>query len=153
MAITKSDCLLLMTELKNKGVPNADSYIKELLKYKEPTLNVIKFINDAKELDCRTFYEKIRRSYNEHHSKLYINIVTNDLEPKDILTCLASLNLQILIHLKTVENTQMFLRQMRFEEIQKVMLNYSIKGDIIPCQKLLSLFRADIKVLESLSKN
>ena len=151
MAITKSDCLILLTELENNNISNADTYIKELMKYKEPTLNIIKFINDNKELECRNFYEKIRKSYNEHHSKLYKNIVTNDLEPKEILTCLASLNLQILIHLKNVKNSQMFLRQLRFEEIQKVMLNYAIKGDIIPCQKLLELFRADIKVLESLS--
>lgn len=149
--INRSDCLILLNELKENGV-DTNEILKEVFKSKEPTLDVIKFINDNKTLDARLFYEKIRRSYNDKHSNLYINIVKGDLEPKDVLTCLASLNLQILLYNKNVENSKMFLRHMRFEEIQKVMLNYYLTGDIIPCQKLLVLFKLDLKALEEISK-
>ena len=149
--INRSDCLVLLNELKNNGI-DTSSVTKELIKLKEPTLDILKFINDNKTLDARLFYEKIRRSYNDHKSKLYLNIVRGNLEPKDVLTCLASLNLQILLYNKNVDNSVMFLRHMRFEEIQKVMLNYSLTGDIIPCQKLLNLFKLDLKALEEISK-
>ena len=149
--INRSDCLVLLNELKENGV-DTKQITKELIKQKEPTLEILKFINDNKTLDARLFYEKIRKSYNNHHSNLYINIVKGNLEPKDVLTCLASLNLQILLYNKNVENSIMFLRHMRFEEIQKVMLNYSLTGDIIPCQKLLNLFKLDLKALEEISK-
>lgn len=150
--INRSDCLILLNELKENGVDTSD-ITKELIKKKEPTLEVLKFINDNKTLEARLFYEKIRKSYNNHRSNLYINIVKGNLEPKEVLTCLASLNLQILLYNKNVDNSTMFLRHMRFEEIQKVMLNYSLTGDIIPCQKLLSLFKLDLKALEEISKN
>ena len=149
--INRSDCLVLLNELKENGV-DTKQITKELIKQKEPTLEILKFINDNKTLDARLFYEKIRKSYNNHHSNLYINIVKGNLEPKDVLTCLASLNLQILLYNKNVDNSVMFLRHMRFEEIQKVMLNYSLTGDIIPCQKLLNLFKLDLKALEEISK-
>ena len=149
--INRSDCLILLNELKNNGIDTTE-VTKELIKVKEPTLEILKFINDNKTLDARLFYEKIRKSYNNHKSKLYLNIVKGNLEPKDILTCLASLNLQILLYNKNVENSTMFLRHMRFEEIQKVLLNYSLTGDIIPCQKLLNLFKLDLKALEEISK-
>ena len=149
--INRSDCLILLNELKNNGIDTTE-ITKELIKVKEPTLEILKFINDNKTLDARLFYEKIRKSYNNHKSKLYLNIVKGNLEPKDILTCLASLNLQILLYNKNVENSTMFLRHMRFEEIQKVLLNYSLTGDIIPCQKLLNLFKLDLKALEEISK-
>lgn len=149
--INRSDCLILLNELKEKGVDTSE-VIKEVFKSKEPTLEIIKFINDNKTLEARMFYEKIRKSYNDKRSNLYINIVKGDLESKDVLTCLASLNLQILLYSKNVDNSKMFLRHMRFEEIQKVMLNYYLTGDIIPCQKLLSLFKLDLKALEEISK-
>ena len=150
--INRSDCLILLNELKTQGV-DASLITKELLKAKEPTLEVLKFINDNKTLDARLFYEKIRKSYNNKKSSLYINIVRGNLEPKEILTCIASLNLQILLYnSKYVENSTMFLRHMRFEEIQKVMLNYALTSDIIPCQKLLTLFKLDLKALEEISK-
>lgn len=149
--INRSDCLILLNELKEKGVDTKDITL-ELFKTKEPSLEILKFINDNKTLDARLFYEKIRKSYNNHKSNLYINIVKGNLEPKEVLTCLASLNLQILLYNKNVENSTMFLRHMRFDEIQKVMLNYFINGDIIPCQKLLNLFKLDLKALEEISK-
>lgn len=148
--INRSDCLILLNELKEQGIDTSTT-LKKLIKTKEPTTEILKFINDNKTLDARLFYEKIRKSYNNNKSNLYINIVRGNLEPKDILTCLASLNLQILLYNKNVENSTMFLRHMRFEEIQKVMLNYSLTGDIVPCQKLLNLFKLDLKALEAIA--
>ena len=148
MAINKQDCLLLLTELEDDGV-DCKEITKELLREGTPTVNVLKFINDNRQLDVTLFYEKLRKSYNNKKSKLYINIVKEDFkDPKDILTTLASLNLQILLYNKNVEDTTIFLKHCRFEEINMCLYNDSKTYDLIPCQKLLKLIKADLKVLE-----
>lgn len=146
--ISKQDILVLLTELKEQGIDTTQQ-VRELLKNNEPTLDVIKFINDNRELEATAFYEKLRKSYNNKKSSLYINIVKEKYdEPKDILTTLASLSLQILLFSKHVDDVSMFLRHTRFEEIQKCMLKYAKDADLIPAQQLLKAVKADLKVLE-----
>lgn len=152
--ITKLDCLNLLFELKDNGV-ECDTQIKKMISMSSPDIEIIKFINDHKELNVRKFYEKIRKSYNKKKSNLYINIVkepTEDINPKDILCTLASLQLQILLFNKTIQDSA-FLHNMRFDEISKVLLNYYVTKDIIPCQKLLNFVKSDLKVLEEISKD
>ena len=152
--ITKSDCLNLLFELKESGVECADQ-IKHLIILSEPDIETIKFINDHKELNVRKFYEKLRKSYNHKKSNLYMNIVRDDkdtITSKDIVCTLASLQLQILLFNKTLDDTT-FLQNARFDEISKVLLNYYNTKDAIPCQKLLDLFKSDLKVLEEISNN
>lgn len=152
MAITKQDCLLLLTELQDEGI-ECKTQISDLFKSDSPTIDVLKFINDNKQLDVVAFYEKMRKAYNHKKSKLYINIVKENFdEPKDILTTLASLNLQILLYNKTVQDSTIFLRFARFEEITKCLYNYAKTGDIIPCIKLLQLVKADLKILDYINR-
>lgn len=149
--ITKKECLSLLFELKENGIKCSDK-ISILLNSSEPSLEIIKFINDNKELNIRKFYEKLRKSYNEKHSKLYINIVKEDeLKPKDLLCCLGALLQQILLFYKEIDDKD-FLTQARFDDILLCLDNYRKTGDMIPCQKLLRLFKADLKVLEEISK-
>ena len=151
--ITKSECLNLLFELKDSGVDCMEQ-IKHLASLSEPDIETIKFINDRRELNVRKFYEKLRKSYNHKSSKLYMNIVKEpeeDFDPKEILCTLASLQLQILLFYKTIEDTS-FLQNARFDEIGKVLLNYYNTKNIIPCQKLLFLIKSDLKVLEEISK-
>lgn len=150
--ITKTECLGLLFELKDLGV-ECSSQIQHLLSLPEPDINTIKFINDNKELNVRKFYEKLRKSYNKKKSNLYINLVKEPsatTNPKDILCTLASLQLQILLFNKTIDDTN-FLQNMRFDEISTVLLNYYRTKDIIPCQKLLGFVKSDLKVLEEIS--
>ena len=149
--ITKTDCLLQLFEMREKGF-NVNNEIKQLMAMEQPTVEIIKKINDNMELNVRKFYEKLRKSYNSGHSKLYINIVkVNDIEPKEVVCALASLQLQILLFNKNLEDPA-FLRNARFDEISKCLLNYYKTGDIINCQKLLGFVRADLKLLEEISK-
>lgn len=154
--ITKNDCLMLLIDLKDlypDKKEEIDSKIKKLLVSTEPSLEIIKYINDNKELSLRSFYEKLRKSYNQGNSKLYKNIVTEDeLEPKELLCCLGALQQQILLYNKFLKTDTSFLKNARFGSISKCLLNYYSTGDIIPCQKLLNLFKYDLKLLEEISK-
>ena len=106
--ITKNDCYLLLSELNEKGV-DTSSPIKDLMSSTSPSIDVIKFINDNRQLDLTAFYEKIRKSYNNKKSKLYINIVKEIEHPQDVLVTLSSLLNQILLFSKNAEDRQMFL--------------------------------------------
>lgn len=69
----------------------------------------------------------------------------------DVLTTLASMNLQILLYSKNVQDKNMFLKQSRAEEIAKVLTLYYRDFDLTNCVKLLRLIKADIIAFETIS--
>lgn len=154
--ITKKDCLDLLFDLQKRASDDEVNEIvvetNRLLRMKEPDLSTIKFINDRRAFDVREFYEHIRRSYNQKKSKLYKNIVTVEtLEPREMLMCLGSLQLQALIYYHDLEDRQ-FLKHIRFNSICDCLKHFYETGDFIPCQRLLALIKADLKLFETISK-
>ena len=145
--ITRNDCILLLTILQNEGV-DVTSQLNETLQHKDVQVDVVKFINEHRQFDIAKFYEKLRKSHNAKKSPLYKNIVKEIDDPKAVLTTLASLNLQLLLFCKNVEDEQLFLHQSRFEEINACLLNYSKTWDIIPCIQLLRIIKADLSAFE-----
>ena len=152
MAIEKQDCMILLTELSEQGIDCSEQF-RTLLKNGAPTIEVLKFINENRALEVTEFYEKLRKSYNHTRSKLYINIMKEEFSnTSNVLTTLASLNLQILLFNNNTENSLVFLKHSRFEEINKCLCNYGKTFDLIPCCKLLQLIKSDIKVLEMVNE-
>lgn len=149
--ITKNDCLILLNELNLKGIDTSQQLL-DIIKQKQPDIEIIKFINDNRQLDLTNFYHKIRKSYNEKRSKLYINIVKEIEDPSEVLTTLSAMLTQILLYSKTVENRAMFLRHARAEEISAVLNNYFKNYDITYAQKLLKIIKADVKCIEYISR-
>lgn len=148
--ITRNDCLLLLADLNENGIDTTD-VTKRLFYGNEVPIDVIKFINDNRQLDLSAFYEKLRKSYNNKKSNLYKNIVKEDIEePTELLSTLASLQLQILLFSKKAEDKEMFLRHSRAREISLVLSNYFKTYDLTNCVKLLRLVKADLKALESI---
>jgi hypothetical protein len=148
-----NDLILLLTELEEKGVEGASQQIRQVVAKGEIPLETLKFINDNRILDVAHFYEQIRKSYNAKKSSLYINLVREEVnDPKDMLTTLASLNLQILLFAKHLESPQMFLSHSRAEEITRVLNNYYRTYDLKPVVALRSLIKADLKSFESIKR-
>jgi hypothetical protein len=148
-----TDLILLLTELEEKGVEGASQQIRDLVNKGEILFDTLKFINDNRILDVANFYEQIRKSYNAKKSSLYINLVREEVkEPTDMLTTLASLNLQILLFAKHLDSPQMFLSHSRAEEITRVLNNYYRTYDLKPIIALRSLIKADLKSFESIKK-
>lgn len=148
--ITKQDCLILLSEINDRGF-DCSKQIRELMSSSEPSLEIIKFINDNRQLDLTKFYEKIRKSYNDKKSNLYINIVKEIEEPNEVLTTLSALLTQILIFSKKVENRNMFLKHARCDEISRVLTRYFQTYDLISCIQLLRLIKCDLVALETVS--
>ena len=121
--ITKTDILLLLTDLQDKSNLDVSKQIsKTLSNGVDP--EIIGFINKNRQIDLYRFYEKIRKSYNDKHSTIYINIVKEITNIEDVLITLSALETQILIFAKNVENKEMFLRHSRALEISRVLSNY-----------------------------
>ena len=146
--ITRNDCVLLLTEIQNQTGESTTKYIKELFRSNDISVDILKYINDKRQLDLTKFYQKLRKSYNNKRSSLYINIVKETEDPTEVLTTLASLNLQILLFAKNVEDKPMFFNHARSNEITLVLNNYFKTYDIQPCLKLIKLIKADLKVCE-----
>lgn len=151
--ITKQDCLLLLSELRSKGIDTTEQ-IRECVSSPTVNLDVLKFINDNRPLDIIEFYEKLRKSYNNKKSVLYKNIVKELDETKitDILTTLSSLQLQIFLFAKNLDDPEQFYKHARLDEISKCILNYSQTYSLVNCINLLRIVKADMKALESISR-
>ena len=148
--ISRNDCLLLLADMNDNGIDTAD-ITRKLFATNEVSMDVIKFINDHRQLDLSAFYEKLRKSYNNKKSNLYINLVKEDIDdPTKLLSTLASLQLQILLFSDKAEDREMFLRHSRAREISLVLSNYFKTYDLTNCVKLLRLLKADLKALESI---
>ena len=147
--ISKTDCLLLLSEISdNKAKQLAQSVVVNGV-----STEVIKFLNEHRELDLSKFYEKLRHSYNNKKSKLFGNIVKEKEDTDIVLTTLASLQLQVLLFSNTVEDKQMFLRHARFTEIAKCLAIYGETNNLIPSIKLLKLIKADICAFQYIKEN
>lgn len=149
MAITKNDCLLLLTKMQEDGV-DTKAQVNKLFSTPGIPLDVLKFINNHKQLDVISFYERIRKNYNNKRSKLYINIMKEIDDPEEIITTLSALLTQIILTSEKVDNKKLFLNNVRAGEITRVLNNYFNTFDVESARKLLYLFKCDIKALESI---
>ena len=143
---------MLLSELSDKGIDTKEVTSK-LVRSHNINVEVLKFINEHRNLEILSFYDRLRVNYNNKKSKLYKSIVQMDEKlPKDAVVTLSSLLTQILLYSNTVENRELFLKHSRADEISKVLSNYFTTYDLTLCVSLLSLIRADLKVLEELNK-
>lgn len=148
--VTKNDLVLLLTEMQEKG-HNVTPQITKVMLSEGIAVDVLKFVNDNRQLDIVAFYEMLRKNYNSKKSPLYKNLVREDVkEAEDVLTTLASLNLQILLFAKKLEDDRMFLSHSRADEITSVLNNYYKTYDLRPCFRLMRLIKADLKAFESI---
>ena len=147
--ITKTDCYLLLADLEKDGVDTKEM-LNLLTSSPNLSIEVLKFINDNRQLDLSAFYERLRKNYNQKKSSLYKNIVKEIEEPNEVLTTLSSMLTQILLYAKQIDNRQMFLKHARCSEITAVLNNYFKTYDLTNCIKLLRIIKADLKCLESI---
>lgn len=150
--ITNNDCILLLSDLEDKGISEAGDLITKIAGKSNVDLSVLKFINDNRPLEVIEFYEHIRKNYNKKKSNVYINIVKEIEQPFEVLTTLSSLLTQILLYSKKLEeNRTLFLKHSRAEEISKILTYYFKTYDITKAIDLLKLIKADLLALETVS--
>lgn len=149
--ITKNDCLTILVSLEDKGV-NIDKPMRKLLTAREIPMEVLKFILDNRGIEVANFYEMLRKKHNQKKSPLYHNIVKDIEDTDEIITTLACLLVQITLYgNKLSSNKEIFQREVRAEEITRVLNNYYSTGEFDQCLALIKLLKADLLVLEHIS--
>ena len=149
--ITKNDCLSILVKLEDNGVADAKTYIKKLLVAKEPSVEVLKFISENRGLEVTNFYEMLRKQHNKKKSPLYTNILRDIAEPKEVITTLSCLLTQILLYGNKLTSASSFYREVRAEEISRVLNNYFKTNEIDACIAMIRLIKTDLLVLEYIS--
>lgn len=149
--ITKNDCLTVLVALEDRGL-NINQPMKKLVTSKEVPIEVLKFILDNRGIEVANFYEMLRKKHNDKKSPLYHNIVKDLTDPEEVVTTLACLLVQITLYSKKLStNKEIFKREVRAEEITRVLNNYYVTGTLDSCLALLRLLKADLLVLEHIS--
>lgn len=148
--ITKNDTILLLTELQNKGI-DVTKQLRTVVSSTDVSIDVLKFINDNRQLDVNEFYNNLRVAYNKKKSKLYINIMKEIDDPQEVLTTLSALLTQILLYSKKLTNKKLFISHVRATEITTTLNNYFNNFNINTAISLLRLIKIDIRALESLN--
>ncbi len=149
--ITKNDCLTLLVSLEDHGV-NIDSQMKRLLTSKEIPMDILKFILEYRGIEVANFYEMLRKKHNQKKSPLYHNIVKDITDVDEIITTLSCLLVQITLYSKKLQsNRDIFQREVRAEEITRVLNHFYTTGEFDQCIALIKLLKADLLVLEHIS--
>jgi hypothetical protein len=149
--ITKNDGLTILVALEDRGI-NIDKPMKRLITAKEIPLDVLKFILDNRGIEVANFYEMLRKKHNQKKSPLYHNIVKEITDTDEIITTLACLLVQITLYSKKLTiNREIFQREVRAEEITRVLNNYYSTGEFDQCLALIKLLKTDLIVLEHIS--
>ena len=149
--ITKTDCLTILVSLEDRGI-NIDQQMKKLLTAKEIPIETLKFILDNRGIEVANFYEMLRKKHNQKKSPLYHNIVKDITDPDEVITTLACLLVQITLYSKKLTtNKELFQREVRAEEISRVLNNYYSVGTLDSCIALMKLLKSDPLVLEHIS--
>ena len=146
--ITKNDCLSISTKLDESGVSGVNSYVRKLVVARDIPLEVLKFISDNRGLEVSKFYEMLRKSHNQKKSPLYTNILKDIEDPQEVVTTLSCLLTQILLYGKKLENKDQFFREVRAEELTRVLNNYFKTGLYEECLHLIKILKSDLLVLE-----
>ena len=146
--ITKNDCLSILTKLDESGVSGVNSYVRKLVVARDIPLDVLKFISDNRGLEVSKFYEMLRKSHNQKKSPLYTNILKEIEDPQEVVTTLSCLLTQILLYGKKLENKDQFFREVRAEELTRVLNNYFKTGLYEECLHLIKILKSDLLVLE-----
>ena len=149
--ITKNDCLTLLVSLEDKGI-DINNPMKRLITSKDIPLDVLKFILKHRGIEVANFYEMLRKKHNQKKSPLYYNIVKEVTDTDELITTLTCLLVQISLYSKKLEtNKEIFQREVRAEEITRVLNNYYKTGELDQCLTLLKLLKTDLVVLEHVS--
>lgn len=149
--LTKNDCMTLLVKLEDRGL-NINSYMKKLLVARDIPLDVLKFIANNQGIEVVNFYEMLRKKHNQKKSPLYKNILKEVASKEDIITTLVCLLTQVTLYSNKLESGQeLFLKEVRAEEISRVINQYFKTGEIETCGNLLRLIKTDLLVLEHLN--
>lgn len=150
--LDKTYCYKILLEMKDTH--NIIPYVNLLSKSNIVPKEVVQFINQHRDLELTNFYEKLRESYNNKKSKLYLQIVNEKRDPLNILKTISSFITRSLIFSEKLDEKDKlsFYKSVRMNECSLALSKYFIDNDISLVLEILNIVRDDIKILEDKEK-
>jgi hypothetical protein len=143
--------MTVLVALEDKGV-DINAPMRKLVTSKEIPVDTLKFILSHRGIEVANFYEMLRKKHNQKKSPLYHNIVKDITDHEEIVTTLTCLLMQIALYgNKLPTNKEIFQREVRAEEISRVLNHYYATGMLDSCLALMKLLKSDLLVLEYIS--
>lgn len=148
--LTRQDCYKILFEMSNKGL-NVQKQISTLSTSTKVPIELIRFINQNRELNVTTFYESLRKKHNAKSSKLYLKLMKEEIEATECLKTLSSYITQVLIMSESIDTGERksFYNSVRIKEALSALNKYFLEQDITECIDILKMIKSDIKILEN----
>lgn len=150
--ITKEDCLSILVRLSDEGI-NTDKELAITAASKEVPFEILKFIYNKRGTYLSDFCGMLRRKHNQGKSPLYINIMKEITDKKDVITTVTALLMQITLFgtKLTDDQRETFYKEARVNLILSVLADYYNYDNYDKCIALLKVFKADMLVAEAVS--
>lgn len=150
--ITKEDCLSILVRLSDEGI-NTDKELAITAASKEVPFEILKFIYNKQGTYLSDFCGMLRRKHNQGKSSLYINIMKEITDKKDVITTVTALLMQITLFgtKLTDDQRETFYKEARVNLILSVLADYYNYDNYDKCIALLKVFKADMLVAEAVS--
>lgn len=149
--ITKNECISMLMGLEPKV--KVDDHIRKVLTSKTVPIETLQFIYQNQGLEAIKFYEMLRKNHNQKKSPLYTNLLNTEHTEEELVITLTSLLQQIALYSKKLEEKEklLFLKEIRAEEISRVLHQYFKDGNYETCGALLGAIKCDLMVLEGIA--
>ncbi len=150
MIIDRQECYTLLFDMQSKGI-NIEEPLKKLVQSKDVHLDVIRFINNNRDLDITRFYNNLRKQNNTKKSRLYLQIMKEEEKEEELIKTASSFITHSFIFSESLEETtrRKFFKSIRLETLVDSIKKYITEYNIQPIKDILKIIKIDIKILEN----
>ena len=146
--ISKYDAYQKLFSIKNRGV-NVVPILKELASLDEPNKKILEFILTHESIDQEEFYQSLRGKNNSKQSRLYSQLLKEDVSDYELSKSVSSLITQVIIFSESMDTADRskFYRHMRLQECMDALNDYLMSMSPVKLREIKTSIVKDIKLL------
>lgn len=146
--ITKQEAYQKLFMIKNRGV-DVISVLKELTMLDEPSKNILEFIMTYDKIDQAEFYQSLRGKNNSKHSRLYSQLLKEDIDDYNLSKSISSLVTQVIIFSESMSDQDKFkfYSNMKIKECIEALNDYLTNMNPVKLREIKFNIVKDIKML------
>ena len=146
--ITKQEAYQKLFIIKNRGV-DVIPVLKELTMLDEPNRKILEFIMTYEKIDQEEFYQNLRGKNNSKQSRLYSQLLREDVSDYELSKSISSLITQSIIFSESMSDQDKFkfYSHMRVKECIDALNDYLMSMNPIKLREIKASIVKDIKLL------
>lgn len=146
--ITKQEAYQKLFTIKNRGV-DVIPVLKELTMLDEPNRKILEFIMTYETIDQEEFYQTLRGKNNSKRSRLYSQLLKEEVSDYELSKSVSSLITQVLIFSESMSDQDKFkfYSHMRLKDCMDAVSDYAMSMNPIKLREIKASIVKDIKLL------